>query len=342
MKQRVHTVDRPSYIIDPQQHGRFDQRKTVFGRMLHDENASFFGRSMYSAIPMIFEKENSEPSQLDFARVLASWTVYDYFHGAFSEEKLVEPNNIMTIPALQPYAVDDPGAMSLYLKDTARLFGASRAGICRLDHRWLYSHDMDGKPILIPEDYQYAIVMAIAMDRRAIATSPGYKASTETGKGYSRMAYCIACVAEFIRYLGYRALPAGNDIALSIPLAIDAGLGELGRLGLLITPEYGPCVRLCKLFTDLPLVTDRPITFGVTEYCSQCVKCADACAVKAISKEPKPSFKQMCISNNSGIKRWPVNHDQCYEFWIENGSDCSSCIAACPFSWIEPNTGYSV
>lgn len=43
-----------------------------------------------------------------------------------------------------------------------------------------------------------------------------------------------------------------NDISLSIPLAIEAGLGELGRNGLLITKDFGPCVRLCKIFTTCP------------------------------------------------------------------------------------------
>ena len=62
----------------------------------------------------------------------------------------------------------------------------------------------------------------------------------------------------------------GNDTALSIPLAIDAGLGELGRNGLLITPEYGACVRLCKVFTDLPLEADRPVEFGLAEICQRC------------------------------------------------------------------------
>jgi len=50
-----------------------------------------------------------------------------------------------------------------------------------------------------------------------------------------------------------------NDTALSIPLAIDAGLGELGRNGLLITAEYGYCIRLCKIFTNLPLIVVCPL-----------------------------------------------------------------------------------
>lgn len=50
-----------------------------------------------------------------------------------------------------------------------------------------------------------------------------------------------------------------NDTALAIPYAIKAGLGEYGRHGLLITPEYGPRVRIGKIFTDMPLAHDVPV-----------------------------------------------------------------------------------
>jgi reductive dehalogenase len=145
------------------------------------------------------------------------------------------------------------------------------------------------------------------------------------------MAFLVSCIAEFIRNLGYKAIPMGNDTALSIPLAIDAGLGELGRNGLLITPEYGPCIRICKVFTDLELKTDKPITFGVTDFCKNCKKCVEACEADAIQTEDEPSFKTVCPSNRQGVLRWAVNQDKCYKFWVENGGECSNCIAACPF-----------
>ena len=69
----------------------------------------------------------------------------------------------------------------------------------------------------MPDTHSTAIVMAIAMDFEPIQTSQSFSA--------------IACLAEFIRKLGYGAIPMGNDTALSLPLAIDAGLGEMGRNG---------------------------------------------------------------------------------------------------------------
>jgi epoxyqueuosine reductase QueG len=102
------------------------------------------------------------------------------------------------------------------------------------------------------------------------------------------MAFTIACLGEFIRNLGYRAIQCGNDTALSIPLAIDAGIGALGRNGLLITPEYGPRVRICKVYTDLPLISNNPnLNFieKLAKTCKNCFKCAEACEIDAITRE---------------------------------------------------------
>jgi len=286
---------------------------------------------MYKNVAKIIRQKKEGYSRISFAHVMAGWTVYDYFHGAFSRDHLQVPNSIMSRPSLEKYKISNKKAMSDQIKQIAHMYGATQVGICRLNRQWVYARDMEGGEVDIPDGFQTAIVMAIAMDEKKIAMSPAFAASAETAAGYSRMAFCIACLAEFIRHLGYRAISMGNDTGLSIPLALDAGLGELGRLGFLITPEFGPCVRLCKVFTDMPLIPDKPICFGVTEFCKQCNKCADACEAGAIQTEKEPSFDIICPSNNKGILRWSVNHDKCYQFWVDNGGDCSNCISACPF-----------
>jgi len=180
--------------------------------------------------------------------------------------------------------------------------------------------------------------MAIEMDQTAISTAPAQPASAAAAVGYSKMAFTIACLGEFIRNLGYRAIQCGNDTALSIPLAIDAGLGALGRNGLLLTPEYGSRVRICKVFTDMPLIADDlNLSFikKVEKFCKTCYKCAEACENDAITKEKDPTFEPATISNNSGVKKYYVDVEKCFEFWIENSGDCGNCIAACPFSKIK-------
>lgn len=321
------------YAVNPESYSRFDQRKTIFGRLQFDKKAPFYGKSMYENIPKILLNNLSGYSRIDFARGLASWTVYNYFQAAFSHEKLKNSNSVMEEPDLERYEVKDPVEMSFIVKHTAARFGADLAGITHIDKRWVYSNNYEGIPITIPQELKYAVVMAVAMDKEMIAASPSFTACIATGIGYSRMSLLVGCMAEFIRHLGYRAIPMGNDTALSIPLAIDAGLGELGRNGLLITQEFGSCVRICKLFTDLPLRLDRPKEIGLSNLCQRCRKCAESCKAEAISTEEQPIFSTVCPSNNPGIKRWPVNHDRCYAFWIENGGECSTCIAECLYTY---------
>jgi hypothetical protein len=325
----IATLDHPPYTIDPEVLRPFDARNIVFSRRTWDVEAAFYGQAVHENAGHWIEGGEPGYSRLEFARLRASWTVSDRFRGAYSWEKLGEPE-----PALRdraPY-VADRALASEQVKETARTFGADCVGICEVDRRWLYSHRRDGSAIVLPPEVRYAVVMAVRMDVAGILDSPSFRAGTATGVGYSRMAFGIACLAEFLRNLGYRALPMGNDTALSIPLAIDAGLGEMGRNGLLITPEYGSCVRICKVLTDMPLQPDRPISFGVAQTCRTCRRCAEACEVQAISATPEPSYEIVCRSNNAGIRRWAVNHDRCYCFWVENGASCSTCIAACPYT----------
>lgn len=97
-------------------------------------------------------------------------------------------------------------------------------------------------------------------------------------------------MATFIRNLGYeaRAHIDGNYEVVCPLVARDAGLGELGRMGLLMTPRLGPRVRISVVTTNLPLVTDEPLNdYSVTDFCTICKKCADACPSQAISFAPQ-------------------------------------------------------
>ncbi len=135
--------------------------------------------------------------------------------------------------------------------------------------------------------------------------------------------------------LGYGAIESRNDTALNIPLAIDAGLGKLGGSGLLITPQFGPRVRLCKVLTDLPMEPDGPIEFGVREFCRRCKLCAESCEVGAIPKDNEPELEGLTKSNNPRALKWYIDPERCHLHWCENGESCSTCMAVCPYSKLE-------
>jgi len=318
----------PGSVINKDRYSRFDQRKNVFGRIKHDEEAPFYHRGMYDRVNEFLDKREGY-SSFQLARALGGWSVYDYYAAAFQVKKPAESNNIMEKPVLEP-PYDDPETLTEELKRSALAYGASSVGVTEIDSRWVYSYDREGDSLDGLLNYDYAAVMTVPMDPAKINQSPKFPAATESGISYSLMAFLVSCLSEYINRLGFKAVPMGNDSALSIPLALAAGLGQLGRNGLLITPEHGAAVKICKVFTDMNLKPDTPSSPTLTKSCRNCKLCAEACEVDAISKKRNPLYRTACPANNEGILRWPVDHYRCYEFWLENGSDCSTCIAACP------------
>lgn len=300
-------------------------------------------------------------NRLDYAFMAASWSTANFPRSPFYRWKPVNRQvKSMTKERLGQW---DPSTLdmswedaTLALKHAALFYGASLAGIADLNHLWLYDDIYSPSreerertiPFLldderlgqtddawyIPRSMNKVIVLAFEEDYDAIMNSPGKLASAAVGDGYSRMAVTSFKLSEFIRALGYNALPAGNGVGLSIPMAIDAGLGELGRNGLLITPKFGPRVRLSKVITDMPLTMDSPISFGAKEFCEACMTCASECPSGSITKGPM-TWEGKTSSNNPGTFKWYVNQETCYDF---NGFSCSSCKRNCPFN--KPNNSW--
>jgi epoxyqueuosine reductase len=241
-----------------------------------------------------------------------------------------------TFPDMKPAVADVP-AMTHKIKRVARYFGADLVGIAKLDLRWVYSHHYipetgESRPVEIGESYTHVITMAVGEDYSIIQTAPSALYMAETFLTYSRMALLVGSLAQFIRQLGYRAIPSLNDTALNVPLALDAGLGQFGRHGLLITPQFGPRQRICKVITDLPLQADTFLDFGVSEFCSVCFKCAEKCPSKAISFGT-PTAEVSSISTNPGVMKWPILGERCWEYRLRNfGTNCGICVRVCPFN----------
>jgi len=225
----------------------------------------------------------------------------------------------------------NPQAITRDIKKVARYFGASTVGICKLDRRMVYISQE------IPEEFQYAIVMTFEEDYELMKYYPSYIADAATSMGYSDMAVTNTYLVAFIEFLGFQAMESGNDIALSIPMAMQAGLGDYGRNGLLITPQFGPRVRISKVLTDLPLIPDSPIDFGVIEFCKACKKCAHQCPSQSIPYGDRTTEPNN-MSNSSGELKWRIDSETCRMYWGRVNKPCTGCIACCPYN--KPNTWF--
>jgi len=223
-----------------------------------------------------------------------------------------------------------PAEISIRLKGFARFLGADLVGITKLNPAYVYSHIARGagtwgKPIEL--NHTYAIAIAVEMRHNMIRYAPAGPTITESAFSYYENAKVAMILAKYINLLGYeaRAHVDGNYRVMCIPIAVDAGLGELGRLGLLITPKYGPSVRLSIVTTNLPLLQDQSITFGVQHFCSFCKKCGDNCPSASIDMNDKAKY--------NGVEKWQSDQDSCYRFWRKQGTDCAICVKVCPYSY---------
>lgn len=352
------------YEYDPNVLKRMRERSTVFSRNVWDPDRQDRPETSEDlAYINLVEGKGQIPNQtrLDYALMTASWHTAN-IHGRASYQWELHLGMVrgLGLHELGPW---DPADLdmsweeaTLAVKHAALFYGASLAGVAELNPLWLYSDRFSPRkedrgcaiPVLsegdrfgqtdealyIPQSMNRVVALAFEEDFYGIANSPGRLASAAVGDGYSRMAYTAATLAEFIRGLGYRAIPAGNGIGLSIPMAIDAGLGQLGRLGLLITPKYGPRVRLAKVITDMPILPDPRINFGVVEFCEACLLCADDCPSNAITHGSR-TWEGKSPSNNPGTLKWYIESEKCYDF---NGFSCSNCKRVCPFT--KPNNSW--
>ncbi|MBM4305859.1 MAG: reductive dehalogenase [Deltaproteobacteria bacterium] len=317
---------------------RFNQRNEMFKRNVWDEK----NRSLLKNFNEVKYQSKAGYQKMDYAFRNASWSL-EWRYGMGNSRSNFGLYEWEGVPEkIKPYVetggqvAESPEEMTRMIKKVARFYGASLVGICRVHPNWIYFHEFnvltqETYPIEVPEGCNHAVVMAIEMDYGAIRSSPTGVSSGATGLGYSKMAFVANMVANFIRGLGYRAIPAGNDTALSVPLAMAAGLGEGSRMGLLMTEAFGPRIRLCKVFTDLPVQVDSYRPFGVTKFCKTCKKCAIHCPSQAIP-HGEMTTEGPNISNHSGVLKWYVDGEKCYTFWARNRMDCANCIRVCPFN----------
>ena len=221
------------------------------------------------------------------------------------------------------------------VKGFARHLGALDVRITRLRDYHVYSHAGRrlhnwGEENNI--DHSYAIVFSSEMDHEMVHSTPRAPAATESAVQYMHLANIGIALAMYLTKLGYsaRAHIDGNYQVLATAVAHDAGIGELGRLGLIMTPTHGPRVRLAVVTTDLKLEEDQPVNFGVQHFCEICKKCADNC--------PSASIEFGDKKNARGAVKWQSNMETCYKFWRKAGTDCAICMAVCPYS--KPHTFY--
>jgi ferredoxin len=311
-------------------HNRIDERDIMFSRNLLQVGTERY-EAYYAANPdkqkldgnfrnrpglmqegaLYYDPFTTSAAEASFKTVAA-------FHALLDEEELAE----------QQIQID-PAKMSDFIKRWAGKLGALSSGITELKAYHLYSTIGRGERYgqEVELDHAYAIALTVEMDKYLLDSAPYGPTVMESAQQYLNSGTVAVQLAEFIRHLGYsaRAHIDGSYRVVCPLVARDAGLGEIGRMGLLMTPELGPRVRIAVVTTDMPLVaSERVRDLSMIDFCKRCLKCADVCPSKAISFDEQQEI--------AGAKRWQINSEACFTYWCTIGTDCAKCMRACPYS----------
>ncbi|PLX41189.1 MAG: hypothetical protein C0608_06910 [Deltaproteobacteria bacterium] len=324
------------YVIE--EHKQVDERDIIFARLRSLQPGTERYDNYYMANP---EFKFADDRRRDTGGLIGSLGAID---GRY------QPNTSMplamgSIPQLLgPYASFgpipgrtkaelNPAEASKIIKGLAEHLGAVAVGICRVDKRWTYSHRGDihfenwedwGKAIGDP--LPYAVVFITEMDHDLLCASPHTPTIVESMTNYAKGAFISTVLAKWFAGMGYHgdAEHWRHYNHNMVPLAIDAGLGELGRFGYLISDKVGGRCRIAACLTDMPLEVDSPVDLGVEVFCERCMKCADSCPSKSITKGKK--------TIDNGRLLWKLDPESCYDYWCKVGTDCGICMGVCPFS----------
>ncbi len=304
--EKLKRVDKPTTRITDNVK-RFDEREHGFGKVMRGELGEAARREMERFVPKF-------PLGAAFFQTMTP--LIQAVDGEVARTRAPLP--------------DDPAELSRHIKKLGYFLRSDIVGICELPRYAVYSHDATGKEVNL--DHKYAIIVVIDQNYETMLGSTGddWISGSQSFIGYSNTALISCVMADYIRRLGYRARAhhALNYQVVVPPLLLLAGIGEMSRAGIVLNPFLGTRFKAAVVTTDLPLEPDKPIDFGLQEFCEKCLKCAVECHANAIPRGDKEMY--------NGYETWHFDAEKCSKFRTTNphGSACGRCIKVCP--WNKP------
>jgi reductive dehalogenase len=321
----------------PERH--IDERDTMFSRneilpgekrfdeyyKMHPENRQ--GDDDFRSEPGLLSHEAANFNRYAFASADASFEAVEAFFSYREKDKRQKIKDKSR--GAEFCASDSAEKLSIFIKGWAKKMGVHSVGITEIKDYHFYTvggrQERYGKKVV--NDHKYGIAITVEMDHELTMTGPQAPVVMESAQQYLRSGMIATQLALTLRNLGYEAtthIDANYDVICPL-VARDAGLGDIGRMGLLMTPGLGPRVRLAVVTTDAPLLPDKPAYDNtVLDFCTLCRKCARAC--------PSSSIPYGDREDHPGGLRWRINQESCFNYWCRVGTDCGRCMAVCPYS----------
>ncbi len=239
-------------------------------------------------------------------------------------------SKMMAKPSGEPKPLNnDINVVSRHIKSYGTFMGADLVGICEIPDYAYYSHDKNGNPV--EKKYKYAICIIVDQDYDTLEASNGkdWISGAQSYMSYSKAAFTASAMAKYIQSQGFEAKDNHLlDYQVIVPPLLElAGIGEMGRYGIVINPSMGSRFKASVVLTNMPMAIDKPIKFGVQEFCKVCKKCAKECPSQAIAHDDEKII-------HNGYKKYGFDYASCSKFRLSNphGSSCGNCIKVCPFN----------
>ncbi|MCK9151077.1 reductive dehalogenase domain-containing protein [Methanobacterium alcaliphilum] len=197
-------------------------------------------------------------------------------------------------------------------EDYAKSIGIENIGYSQIDAELL----IQDKFI----QYTNVIVLTMEMDEKIIKTLPGKEAQKLNNEAYAKLGDLSYVLSDYLRENGFAtevSHPYEGVINFSA-LAEKAGLGHIGKSGLLITPDLGPRQKISAIFVSIANLPKKgPDHSWIKDYCERCNNCIKACSEKALHET------EGCCGN----KKVELIKNRC----IGCSHGCTFCIEECPF-----------
>lgn len=310
---RLKRVERPTTRVTNSGQ-RIDLRDLAYGLAARGE----YGPAVQKGV------QRSLPGKYPFSAALKD--VIDYI--SLIENTHVPPQ-IAPIPR-------DPEILTRHIKSAGYFLKADLMGACKVPESAYYSHDKQGNPI--EPRFENAIVVVMRKDLQAMHASTGrdWIGDPISFQAYQHLGMVAETLANYIRRLGWDASPQYGPSFVDRysvqlpPLLLAAGIGEVSRVGIILNPFLGLGYKAAAVLTDMPIVPDKPIDFGLQRFCQNCKICAENCPSRAISTGDKVMY--------NGYETWKLDVRRCasFNFTNKNGTMCNRCVKSCP--WSNPPT----
>lgn len=306
--ERSKRVDTPTTFIDEPRIPRVPKRTDMFARAI-------FG-DMGKAI-----QENAKNG--GYVRKSASAFAPRRAMGAF-----VLLQDGPAAPEISPEA-QDAERNADNIKAALNFIGADAVGISRCPEWTYYSHDAIGEPIAPYHKNAISVIIDQGHETMDGASGDDWIACSQSMRAYMRFSLLGGVIGEQIRNMGYtaRVHTVLDGEVLQPPLLLLAGLGEVSRIGeVILNPYLGPRLKSGVITTNMPLAHDKPIDFGLQNFCANCNKCARECPSGAITAGPKLMF--------NGYETYKSDSQKCTQYRVTTpgGAMCGRCMKTCPWN----------